>query len=71
MRHINISVLFLNSKVELINEAKRGKKKGFVLKNIHRKYILLLSDQDNAVEKTQINILNASNGEKQDKMFAE
>lgn len=34
-----------------MNEAIEEKKSGFVFKNIHRKCILLLSDQDNAVGK--------------------
>lgn len=72
MKHINVLVLFLNIRVEVLNEwSHRGKTPGFVFKNIHRKCILLLSDQDNAVGKTQINILNASNEEKEDKKFAE
>lgn len=55
---------------EAIAEKKKFKKSGFVFKNIHRKCILLLSDQGNAVGKTQ-KILNASNGGKRDKKVAE
>lgn len=51
-------------------QKKKFKKSGFVFKNIHRKCILLLSDQGNAVGKTQ-KILNASNGGKRDKKVAE
>lgn len=50
-----------------------GKKNpDFIFKNIHRKYILRLSDQDNAVGKRQTqDVLSASNEEKQEKCFAE